>query len=122
MKMLYLLSPRVAQQMRWSVSGVLFACGVIGLAVHAAHGLRTGWPLWPVAALLTGALCWYRVRGTHLSGALYAALHVATYHPYAGGWSYTRGMPLSLAYVAHLPGGVLVLNLLAVLLLGACLL
>jgi hypothetical protein len=100
------------------VACLLVANGLLGLTVSLATA-SGAWPLISMLGIVSGALSLRRYTVGVCGGLLYYALQVASYYPYSNTWSYSVKSGVSLAAVIKLPMGVLVLNVLALLLLGA---
>jgi hypothetical protein len=109
----WILSPQFERSIAW----MLVANGLLGLAVSLATA-PGAWPLASILGIISGALSLRRYAVGVCGGLLYYALQVASYYPYSNTWSYSVKSGVSLAAVIKLPGGVLVLNVLALLLLG----
>lgn len=100
------------------IAWLLLANGLLGLTVSLATA-SGAWPLTSILGIVSGALSVRRYTVGVCGGLLYYALQVAGYYPYSNAWSYSVKSGLSVAAVINLPAGVLVLNVLALLLLGA---
>lgn len=93
----------------------LIVCGV-RLFHHDAVGAA---PLLALLGLLSGVLAWRgRVAG-HATGLAFYALQLASYYSYDFTLAYQLRGGLSLGFVAHLPSGVLVVNVFAIAMLAA---
>ena len=83
----------------------------LGLIVSIAGGsIGNGLFLLSLLGLLSGLLAWRRQWAGHAIGLLFYAPQLASYYPYHSAGAYHLGGALSLAFVAHLPTGVLVVN------------
>lgn len=93
----------------------LIVCGV-RLFHHDAVGAT---PLLALLGLVSGFLAWRgRVAG-HSTGLAFYAVQLASYYSYDLTQSYHLRGGLSLAFVAHLPSGVLVVNVFAIAMMAA---
>ena len=110
----WISSPQFDRIIAW----MLVTNGLLGLAVSLATA-SGAWPLTSILGVVSGVLSLRRYTVGACGGLLYYALQVVSYYPYSNGWSYSVKSGLSLAAVINLPTGVLVLNVLALLLLGA---
>jgi len=80
---------------------------VVSIAVRSGNDSLL---LLSLLGLLSGVLAWRRQWGGHAMGLLFYGPQLASYYPYRSADAYHLGGALSLAYVAHLPAGVLVVN------------
>lgn len=69
--------------------------------------------------LLSAFLAWRGRLAGHAIGIAFYAVQLAGYHPYHSAQAYPLRGALSLAFVVHLPTGVLIVNVFAIALLAA---
>jgi len=97
-----------------TVAGISIVSGGLGLGIWMFLSNAGGsLPLLSLLGLLSGMLVWRRHAGGHGAGLLFYALQLVGYHSYDAIDIYPLRSILSLAYVVHLPAGVLIVNLLA---------
>lgn len=102
--MYWLLLERVAATLT-----VVSAAIGLGVSVAMRSG-NDGLLLLSLLGLVSGVLAWRRQWGGHAMGLLFYGPQLASYYPYHSADAYHLGGALSLAYVAHLPAGILVVN------------
>lgn len=85
---------------------------LIGAVLGLAVGLFTGPHLLPLAllGLLSSGLAWRGRLTGHAAGVVFYAFQLAGYHSYDLTTVYPLRGALSLAFVVHLPAGVLIVN------------
>jgi hypothetical protein len=105
------------------VAGLTTLNGALGLAVWALGPLSRGpidaLPLLALLGLLSGILAWRGRLGGHGAGLAFYSLQLAGYYSYDATQVYHLRGALSLAFVVHLPAGVLVVNVFALAMLAA---
>jgi hypothetical protein len=98
---------------------LLLANGLLGLGLGLWGGLSGAFTqALPWLGVLSGLLSMRRHRAGAWGAMLFYGLQLASFYPYTGNWSFSYRCGLSLGYVARLPDGVLVVNLVALLLLA----
>lgn len=100
-----------------TISIVNAALGLL-VPVFAGHA-GTGALLLSLLGLLSGLLAWRGRLAGHAIGIAFYAVQLAGYHPYHSAQAYPLRGALSLAFVVHLPTGVLIVNVFAIALLAA---
>lgn len=105
------------------IAGLSVANGVLGLAMWAIgllpHGALGSLPLLPLLGLLAGVLAWRGRPSGHGAGLVFYGLQAAGFHAYESAQAWQLPWTLSLAFVVHLPAGVLIVNVFAIAMLGA---
>lgn len=97
--------------------------------VNAALGLAV-WALRPMAGtsatlllallgLLSGVLAWRGRLAGHAAGLAFYGLQLAAWYSYDASQAWPLRAALSLAFVVHLPAGVLIVNVFALAMLAA---
>lgn len=110
---------RSATHPRWTriervVAGLSIVNAALGLLVWLHAGGAIGaLPLLSLLGLLSGVIAWRGRSGGHAAGLAFYALQLAGYHRYDLTFAYPLRGALSLAFVVHLPAGVLIVNVLA---------
>lgn len=99
------------------------ANGMLGLAMWVTGLLSRGaidsLPLLPLLGLLSGVLAWRGRLSGHAAGLLFYGVQLAAFHPYDSTPAWQPPWAFSLAFVVHLPAGVLIVNAFAVAMLAA---
>lgn len=107
---------------KW-IAGLTMANGVLGLAMWSmgllSRGAIDSLPLLPLLGLLSGVLAWRGRLAGHGAGLVFYAMQLAAFHSFGSAGSYQLPWTFSLAFVVHLPAGVLVVNAFAVAMLAA---
>jgi hypothetical protein len=102
---------------------LLLANAMLGLAPWLWTWIDAGMlGRWPWLAFFGVASAVLALRGQHAGmwgSIVCCALQVCSYYAFSGAWSFSMKAGLSLAYVARLPGGMLIINVAAVVLLVA---
>ena len=80
---------------------------VVAIAVRSGNDSLL---LLSLLGLASGVLAWRGQWSGHAIGLLFYGPQLASYYPYHSADVYRLGGALSLAFVAHLPSGVLVVN------------
>jgi len=119
------LATRSVTHPRWTriervVAGLTIVNGALGLLVPGhAGGAIVALPLLSLLGLLSGLIAWRGRAAGHAAGLAFYASQLAGYHRYDLTWAYPLHGSLSLAFVVHLPTGVLIVNVLALALFAA---
>jgi hypothetical protein len=107
---------------KW-IAGLTTANGVLGLAMWGTGLLSRGaidsLPLLPLLGLLAGVLAWRGRLAGQGAGLLFYGVQLAAFHSYDSTQAWQPPWTFSLAYVVHLPTGVLIVNAFAVAMLAA---
>lgn len=105
------------------IAGLTIANGMLGLAMWViglpAHGALERLPLLPLLGLLSGVLAWRGRPSGHGAGLVFYGLQVAAFHFYRSTQAWQLPWAFSLAFVVHLPAGVLIVNGFAIAMLAA---
>ena len=106
-----------------AVAVLTIANGTLSLMVSGMRLLKDGGvgvtPLLAILGLLSGILAWQGRSWGHGLALAFYSLQLASYYSYDLTQAYRIGGGLSLAFVVHMPSGVLIVNVLAVLMLAA---
>ena len=106
------------QKVERGVAWLLLINGLLGLAV-SLWSMSGDLPILALLGVLSGWL-WLRKNIMGVWGALaFYAPQLFSYYAYSRTWSFSMKSGLSVAFVAHLPDGVLVVNVAALTLLVA---
>jgi hypothetical protein len=107
---------------KW-IAGLTMANGVLGLAMWVTRLLSRGaiddLPLLPLLGLLSGAMAWRGRLAGHGVGLVFYGVQLATFHSFDPMQTWQPPWSFSLAFVVHLPAGVLIVNAFAVAMLAA---
>jgi hypothetical protein len=105
------------------VAGLTTVNGALGLAMWALRPLPgaaiDALPLLALLGLLSGVLAWRGRLGGHGAGLAFYGLQLASYYSYDATQAYHLRGALSLAFVVHVPAGVLVVNVFTLAMLAA---
>ena len=105
------------------VAALTAANGMLGLVIWATGPAPRGaidiLLLLALLGLLSGALAWRGHLGGHGAGLVFYGVQLAAFHGYHATQAYRLPWTFSLAFVVHLPAGVLVVNGFAVAMLAA---
>ena len=105
------------------VAGLTLANGMLGLAMWATGLLSRGaidsLPLLPLLGLLSGVLAWRGRLAGHGAGLVFYSVQLAAFHSFDSTQAWQPAWVFSLAFVVHLPAGVLIVNAFAVAMLAA---
>jgi hypothetical protein len=110
---------------RWTriervVAGLTIVNAALGLLMWLRVGGAIGaLPLLSLLGLLSGLIAWRGRPGGHAAGLAFYAFQLAGYHRYDLTYAYPLRGSVSLAFVVHLPAGVLIVNVLAVAMFAA---
>lgn len=105
------------------VAGLTIANGALGLVVwvmgRLSRGVIDSLPLLALLGLLSGVLAWRGRLGGHGAGLVFYGVQLAAFHSYHSTRAFHLPWTFSLAFVVHLPAGVLVVNAFAIAMLAA---
>jgi len=106
-----------------AVAVLTIANGTLILTVTGMRLLNDGAvgaiPLLALLGLLSGILAWHGRSWGHCLGLAFYSIQLASYYSYDLTQAYHIGGGLSLAFVVHMPSGVLIVNVFALAMLAA---
>ena len=105
------------------VAALTVVNGALGLVMWVIGVLSRGaigsLPLLALSGLLSGVLAWHGRPGGHGAGLVFYGVQLAAFHPLHSAQAFHVAWTFSLAFVVHLPSGVLIVNAFAVAMLAA---
>ena len=105
------------------MAGLTIANGVLGLVMWAigllSRGAIDSVPLLPLLGLLSGVLAWRERLAGLVAGLVFYGVQLAAFHSFDSTQAWQPAWVFSLAFVVHLPAGVLIVNAFAVAMLAA---
>jgi len=105
------------------VAALTIVNGVLSLVMWATGLLSRGaigsLPLLALLGVLSGVLAWHGRPAGHGAGLVFYGVQLAAFHPWHPAQASHVTWTFSLAFVVHLPTGVLIVNAFAVAMLAA---
>jgi hypothetical protein len=105
------------------VAALTIGNGALGLVMWVTGLLSRGaigsLPLLALLGLLSGVLAWRGRLGGHGAGLVFYGVQLAAFHSWDSTQAYHLTWTFSLAFVVHLPTGLLLVNAFAVAMLAA---
>jgi hypothetical protein len=117
------LTPARWRRVEQLVAALTLANAALGLVLSVsgflARGALGSLPLLALLGLLSGVPAWRGRAAGHGAALLFYGVQLAGFHAWHSSQSYSLRGVFSLAFVVHLPAGVLIVNVFAVTMLAA---